>query len=112
VFSLPFPSVQGGGEACILPSEAIAMGQFDASWNGRDYRVSEPEPAVINRLLTLKKVAEILDVKPYRAAELVRLKILKGVYPGRQVRVNAEELRRFIAEGGKTLEQLGQQQGS
>jgi len=73
------------------------------AWNGRDQHL---EAAGFKRLLTLKEVATILAVKEYRAAELVRLKILKAVYLGRQIRVNAEELRKFIADGGMTLEEL------
>jgi excisionase family DNA binding protein len=67
------------------------------------------EAAGFPRLLTLREVAEILSIKEYRAAELVRKKILKGVYLGKQVRVNSEELRAFIASGGKTLGQLEDQ---
>jgi excisionase family DNA binding protein len=63
----------------------------------------------MNQLLTLKEVAKFLNVKEFRAAELVRLKILPAVYLGKQVRVDEKQLAKFIAEGGRPLERAGSQ---
>jgi hypothetical protein len=52
-------------------------------------------------LLHLRHTALILRVPVFRAADLVRQKILSGVYLGRQVRIDPVQLRDFIANGGK-----------
>jgi putative molybdopterin biosynthesis protein len=61
----------------------------------------------MDRLLTLKEVAEVLNIKVFRAAELVRLGILPAVRLGRQIRVDQQQLSQFIQSGGKSLEQVG-----
>jgi excisionase family DNA binding protein len=66
-----------------------------------DFR--QTKAAAVDRLLTLKEAAEILGVKPFRAAELVRLGILPAVRLGRQVRISSRRLSGFIQEGGKAL---------
>jgi excisionase family DNA binding protein len=54
-------------------------------------------------LLTLEEAARVLRVKYGRAAELARLGVIPVVRLGRQVRVNPDDLNRFIASGGKAL---------
>jgi putative molybdopterin biosynthesis protein len=61
----------------------------------------------MDRLLTLKEVAAILNVKVFRAAELVRLGVLPAVRLGRQIRVDQQQLSEFIESGGKSLEEVG-----
>jgi excisionase family DNA binding protein len=52
-------------------------------------------------LLTLEQTARVLHVTYARAAELAREGIIPVVRLGRQVRVDPDELRNFIANGGK-----------
>jgi excisionase family DNA binding protein len=52
-------------------------------------------------LLTLEQAAQILHVTYNRAAELAREGIIPVVRLGRQIRVDPEELRAFISQGGK-----------
>ena len=54
-------------------------------------------------LLTADEVAAILSISKNRAYELCRQGVLPTVRLGRQVRVDALELRRFIENGGKAL---------
>ena len=55
------------------------------------------------RLLKAKTVAKVLDVSEARAYELMREEIVPAVRLGRQVRVSEDDLKRFIADGGKAL---------
>ena len=55
------------------------------------------------RLLNAKKLAEVLEVSQARAYGLMRDGILPVVHLGRQVRVDEDALREFIAGGGCPL---------
>jgi excisionase family DNA binding protein len=66
-------------------------------------RSRQKEVVAADQLLTLRETAEILKVKEFRAAELVRLRILPAVHLGRQVRVSRKTLLSFIEQGGKGL---------
>lgn len=52
------------------------------------------------RLLTVRQVAELLSVPQARAYELARAGMLPVVRVGRQVRVDEDALRKWIASGG------------
>ena len=54
-------------------------------------------------LLTLDQAAKLLRVTYKRAAELVREGVLPSVHLGRQIRIDPERLKAFIADGGKAL---------
>lgn len=51
-------------------------------------------------LLTVQEVSAILQVRPARVYELVRIGLLPAVHLGRQVRFRKAELERWIASGG------------
>ena len=55
------------------------------------------------RLLTAEETAEILKVKKHRVYELARLKMLPAVHLGRQLRIDEQRLREWIAKGGSSL---------
>jgi excisionase family DNA binding protein len=55
------------------------------------------------RLLSVGETAKILKVKDPRVYELARLKLLPAVRLGRQVRINEQRLREWIANGGSAL---------
>ena len=55
------------------------------------------------RLLKAKTIAEVLDVSEARAYELMREELIPTVRLGRQVRVSADALKEFIANGGRSL---------
>jgi excisionase family DNA binding protein len=54
-------------------------------------------------LLTIDKVAARLGITTARGYELARENIIPVVRLGRQVRVDPEELERFIKAGGQAL---------
>jgi excisionase family DNA binding protein len=54
-------------------------------------------------LLTLKDACKILNVPYARAAALARDGILPVVRLGRQLRVDPNQLAKFVEEGGKAL---------
>ena len=54
-------------------------------------------------LLTLEQVANLLQVKYCRAAEMARIGLIPVVRLGRQVRVCPLKLEAFVANGGKPL---------
>lgn len=56
-----------------------------------------------NRLLTIEEVCTILRIKPDRAYQLAREGVIPVVRIGRQIRIDAEGLKRFIAAGGQML---------
>lgn len=59
---------------------------------------------MISKLLTLQQTADILGVSYARAADLARKGNLGGVvHLGRQVRVNTDDLERFLRDGGRSL---------
>jgi putative molybdopterin biosynthesis protein len=53
--------------------------------------------------LTLKQVAEILQVSEFRAQELVRMGVLPVIRLGRQYRVDPDQLEEFFRNGGRGL---------
>ena len=55
------------------------------------------------RLLTVGETAKILKVKDHRVYELARLKLLPAVRLGRQLRIDEQRLREWIADGGSAL---------
>ena len=55
------------------------------------------------RFLTVKQVASVLQIKPGRAYELIRLGLLPAVHMGRTVRVLDEDLQQWIENGGRGL---------
>ena len=55
------------------------------------------------QLLTAKRLAEVLNVSEARAYELMRDGTLPVVRLGRQVRIDEDALRAFIAAGGQPL---------
>ena len=55
------------------------------------------------KLLDAPEVAEILNVSRARVYELVRQGVIPVVRLGRQVRVDPDRLRAWIAEGGQAL---------
>lgn len=57
----------------------------------------------MRQLLTLKQVAEALNIGYFRASELTRRGILPAVRIGRQVRVRPDVLEQFIESGGRPL---------
>jgi len=57
----------------------------------------------IPEALTTGEVARILKVTPSRVQELVRQSILPHFRLGRQVRIDRQQLQRFIELGGKAL---------
>lgn len=56
-----------------------------------------------DRLLTVAEVAELMRVTVPRAYELARNGVIPTVRLGRQIRVDPEQLRRVIEQGGKPL---------
>jgi putative molybdopterin biosynthesis protein len=54
-------------------------------------------------LITMEQAAKILNVTYHRMADLVRQKIVPSVRLGRQVRIDPDELERFIRDGGRAL---------
>lgn len=54
-------------------------------------------------LLTLKEVAQILNITYFRASELARVGLLPAVRIGRQVRVRPDVLEQFVESGGRAL---------
>ena len=54
------------------------------------------------QMLTAREVAGLLRVPTARAYELAREGVLPCVRLGRQVRFDADALRRWIARGGRT----------
>jgi excisionase family DNA binding protein len=54
-------------------------------------------------LLTVPEVARVLRVSPPRVYELARDGLIPVVRLGRQVRVEQDALRRWIASGGQAL---------
>jgi excisionase family DNA binding protein len=55
------------------------------------------------RLLTVGETAKILKVKDQRVYELARLRLLPAVRLGRQLRIDEQRLREWIANGGSAL---------
>ena len=55
------------------------------------------------RLMTVKQVATMLQVSQERVYEMVRLGLLPAVRLGRQLRVDEEALKNWIAHGGQAL---------
>jgi excisionase family DNA binding protein len=59
---------------------------------------------VVDKLLTPREAAAVLQVSRYRIYELARLGVLPGVIRlGRQLRIDPRKLDLFIDEGGKSL---------
>jgi excisionase family DNA binding protein len=58
---------------------------------------------MIREQLTLRQVAEVLQIRYHRAAELARTGLLPGIRLGRQIRVSPDQLEEFLANGGKPL---------
>ena len=56
------------------------------------------------KLLRMEEVAAYLDVTLARAYELVRQGVVPAVRMGRQVRVDPERLEKWVAQGGRALE--------
>ncbi|MCL6446011.1 MAG: helix-turn-helix domain-containing protein [Alicyclobacillus sp.] len=56
---------------------------------------------MVRRLLTMTEVAEICGVSVSRVYELAREGLLPVVRMGRQLRVDPEQLERWIQTGGK-----------
>ena len=56
------------------------------------------------KLLTIAEVAEILQLRYPRAADLIRRSVIPAVRIGRQVRVSPDALNAFIEAGGFRLE--------
>ena len=59
------------------------------------------------KLLTAKETAELLRVKPQWVYRMVRRGALPAVRLGRQVRVNEDDLRTWLAERSSALPDLG-----
>ena len=55
------------------------------------------------RLMTVSEAAELLRLRPARVYELAREGVLPVVRLGRQVRVEEQALRDWIARGGQAL---------
>jgi excisionase family DNA binding protein len=55
------------------------------------------------KLLRVPAVADALDVTVPRARELVRTGAIKCVRIGRQVRIDADEVQKYINAGGRAL---------
>lgn len=55
------------------------------------------------KLLRIPEVAKILDVSVERAYQLARTEAIPVVRLGRQLRVDAEQLRRWMQNGGARL---------
>ena len=53
--------------------------------------------------LTLKQVADILQISEARAQELARLGLLPVIRLGRQYRVDPDTLEEFLRSGGRAL---------
>ena len=58
------------------------------------------------KLLTVKEVAPILQVTEWSVYEMVKKGILPGVRLGKNVRISEDALRRFIENGGRSLEEI------
>ena len=56
------------------------------------------------RLLTVPEVSLCLSVRPSRVYGLIRAGVLPAVRVGRQVRVLDDDLRQWIAKGGRPLD--------
>lgn len=52
--------------------------------------------------LTLRQVADVLQIRYQRAAELARLGVLPVIRLGRQIRVSPTQLESFLAGGGNS----------
>jgi putative molybdopterin biosynthesis protein len=57
----------------------------------------------ITEALTTNEVAGILKVKVFRVQELVRKGILPHFRLGRQIRIDPQQLHKFIERGGQAL---------
>ena len=55
------------------------------------------------KLLLIREVADILHVSQSRAYAMARTGMLPAVHLGRQLRVDADRLDQWIANGGKAL---------
>ena len=55
------------------------------------------------RLITVSEAAELLRLRPARVYQLAREGILPAVHVGRQVRLEEQALRDWIARGGQAL---------
>ena len=55
------------------------------------------------RLMTVSEAAELLRLRPARVYQLGRAGVLPVVHLGRQVRVDEQALRDWIARGGQAL---------
>jgi putative molybdopterin biosynthesis protein len=61
------------------------------------------EHTQLPKLLRVPAVADALDVTVPRARELVRTGAIKCVRIGRQVRIDAGEVQKYINSGGRAL---------
>ena len=59
-------------------------------------------------LLTVPEVADVLRVPRARAYDLVKQGLIPAVRVGRQIRVDAAALRRWIQAGGRSLPNASQ----
>ena len=59
-------------------------------------------------LLTITEVARVLRVRVPRAYQLARDGVLPTVRIGRQIRVEANALRNWVAQGGQPLDGCGE----
>lgn len=57
----------------------------------------------VSEALTTNEAAKILRVKRSRVQELIRQGILPHFRLGRQIRIDRQQLRRFIERGGQAL---------
>jgi excisionase family DNA binding protein len=68
-----------------------------------DAKCQQMEHTPLPKLLRVPAVAEALDITNARARELVRTGVLPCVRIGRQVRVEENTVKNFIATGGRAL---------
>lgn len=63
--------------------------------------IPEPKPEPVRPPATRKEAAEFLGLSLPTLDTLIRTKQLKAYRIGRQVRINWEELERYVKEGGR-----------
>ena len=64
------------------------------------------------KFLTVQEVAELIQVRPARVYEAVRLELLPAIHIGRQVRIEERAFRDWVRTGGQRLASPGQNQAS
>ena len=81
------------------------MGQTDAAAyrHGLDNTNARSHNEGLMRLLIAREAAELLRVSVPRVYELARTNRIPSVKVGRQVRIDAERLEKWIANGGVSL---------